>query len=351
MGASRRAFLSLPLAFGALLLILFAAGGRADTFDDSGRTRDYRFMMGTSVEVEAYGGTDAIRREAIDAAFKAIAEIDRLMSNYRDDSELSLINRLAADRPVRVSEPMLAVLAAGLRVSAKSHGAFDMTVGPLVKLWGFHDQRPHLPSARELAVVRPLVDYRQVLIDDRARSVRFARAGVELDLGGIAKGFAVEVAANTLRQKNLRGFIDAGGNQYLLGTPPGKRTWTVGIKDPDRPDRLLGVVETQETSVSTSADYATFVELNGRKYGHLLDPRTLQPSDAALSATVLSRDGTLADAMSKAAFLLGPTEGLALVDSFPGMSAVVAYRRPNGTIALAISPRIRTAFHPVAPGP
>jgi len=270
------------------------------------------------------------------------------MSNYGDDSELSRINRLAAQQSVRVGDPMRSVLEAAEQVSARSQGGFDATVGPLVRLWGFHDKKPHLPTAAELAAVRPLVDYHNLLIDEQTHSVRFARPGVEVDLGGIAKGFAVEVAANALRRRALDGLIDAGGNQYLLGNPPGKRMWTTGIKDPDRPDRLLGVVESPETSVSTSADYATFVQINGRKFGHILDPHTLQPSDAALSVTILARDATMADAMSKAAFILGPAAGLALVDSFPGMSAVIAYRGPDRSIGLAISPRLGGAFHPAA---
>jgi thiamine biosynthesis lipoprotein ApbE len=332
----------------ALLVIAGTVTIRTYAAQDGGRTRDFRYLMGTSVEVEAYGGNDAARRAAIDEAFGAIAEVDRLMSNYRDDSELSRINRLAAYESVRVSDPMLSVLEAAQRVSARSQGGFDATVGPLVRLWGFHDKKPHLPTTAELAAVRPLVDYRNLIIDEHTHSVRFARPGVEIDLGGIAKGFAVEVAANALRRRALDGFIDAGGNQYLLGSPPGKRIWTAGIKDPDRPDRLLGVVESSETSVSTSADYATYVEINGRRFGHILDPHTLQPSDRALSVTILARDGTMADAMSKAAFILGPSAGLALVDSFPGMSAVIAYRRPDGTIGLAISARLGTAFHPAA---
>jgi len=347
VGASRHASLT-PAAGVVLLSIALAVAVKVAAAPDTGRTREYRYLMGTSIEVEAYGGTDAIRRAAIDEAFKAFIEIDRLMSNYRDDSELSLINRGAAQGPVRVSDPMLVVLAAAQRMSTASHGAFDITVGPLLRLWGFHDKKPHLPTDSELAAVRPLVDYRHLQVDEAAHSVRFARSGVELDLGGIAKGFAVEVAANTLRQRALAGFIDAGGNQYLLGTPPGKHTWTVGIKDPDHPTRLLGVIDTTETSVSTSADYATFVEINGRKFGHVLDPHTLYPSAAALSVTILSRDGTMADAMSKAVFILGPSAGLTLVDSFPGMSAVIAYRRPDGAVALAISPRLRPVFHPTA---
>ena len=198
--------------------------------------------------------------------------------------------------------------------------------------------------------MRPLIDYRNLVLNAAEHTVRFARPGVEIDLSGIAKGFAVEVAADVLRRHGLSGFIDAGGNQYLLATPPGKPTWTVGVKDPDRPDRLLGVIETPETSVSTSADYATFMEINGRKYGHVLDPHTLQPSAAALSVTILSRDGTMADAMSKAAFILGPTAGLALIDSVPGMSGLIAYRKPNGSIGIVTSKRLDSAFRPARAG-
>jgi thiamine biosynthesis lipoprotein len=309
-------------------------------------THQYRYLMGTSIHVQAFGGDEATRRAAIDEAFAAFAEVDRLMSNYRDDSELALVNRNGARENVSVSDPMFAVLDAARRVSAASNGAFDVTVGPLVRLWGFHDKTPHIPTDAELAAVRPLVDYRQVLLDAEHRTAHFSRQGIEIDLGGIAKGFAVEIAAGVLRRKGLGGVIDAGGNQYLLGAPPGKRAWTVGIKDPDARDRVLGVVETGETSVSTSADTSNFLIASGRRYGHILDPRTLQPATQSLSATVLSRDATLADALSKAAFVLGPKAGLALVDSFPGMSAVIAYRKSDGSVGVAMSARLVQSYRP-----
>jgi thiamine biosynthesis lipoprotein len=301
--------------------------------------------MGTSVQVRVFGGDEAASRAAIDEAFASFAEVDRLMSNYRDDSELALVNRRAAQDTIGVTDATFSVLNAAHHVSVASNGAFDVTVGPLVRLWGFHDKTPHIPSSAELAALRPLVDYRNVLLDPERKTVHFTRQGVELDLGGIAKGFAVEVAAGVLRRRGLSGFIDAGGNQYLLGSPIGKTTWSVGIKNPDRPDRMLGVVETGEISVSTSADDSNFLIADGRKYGHILDPRTLEPSNAALSATILSRDGTLADAMSKAAFILGPDAGLTLVDTFPGMSAVIAYRKTDGTIGVAVSKRLAGAYH------
>lgn len=337
-----------PIA-GALALAVLAASLPLGTASaQSGSTHEYRYLMGTSVEVEAYGGDEPTRRSAIAEAFGAIAEVDRLMSNYRGDSELSLVNRRAALDAVTVSDPMFSVLQAAAHVSRQSNGAFDITVGPLVRLWGFHDKTPHVPSRTELAAVRPLVGYRNVILDADHRTVRFTRPGTELDLGGIAKGFAVELAAGVLRRHGLDGFIDAGGNQYLLGVPAGKHLWTVGVKNPDAPGQLLGVVDTEETSVSTSANYANFLVADGRRYGHLLDPRTLEPSSAAEGVTIFARDGTLADAMSKAVFVLGPAAGLALVDSMPGVSALVAYRNADGSLGLRMSPRLARAFHPTA---
>jgi len=338
----RRAW-ALPLLVAIVLTLLRGAAVHAGQTAES---HQYRYMMGTSIQVQAFGGDEATRRAAIDEAFAAFAEIDRLMSNYRDDSELTRLNRDGARDAVAVSEPMFAVLDAARRVSAASSGAFDITVGPLVRLWGFHDKAPHIPTDVELAAVRPLVDYRGVLLDAEHRTAHFARPGVELDLGGIAKGFAVEIAGAVLRRKGLSGFIDAGGNQYLLGTPPGKRTWTIGIKDPDARDRVLGVVETGEISVSTSSDSYNYLVANGRRYGHILDPRTLQPSTESLSATVLCRDGTLADAMSKAAFILGPKAGLVLVDSLPDMSAVIAFRKSDGSVGVAVSRGLARSYRP-----
>jgi thiamine biosynthesis lipoprotein len=330
-----RCFARIRLLVAILLVPPFAGATAAAPAADESRA--YRYVMGTSVQVQAFGGDERTRRAAIDEAFAAFAEIDRLMSNYRDDSELAHVNRSAAQGAVSVSDAMFGVLDAARRVSSASNGAFDITVGPLVRLWGFHDKKPHVPTDAEFAAVRPLVDYRHVLLDAEHRTVRFARPGIEVELGGIAKGFAVEIAADVLRRRGLSGFIDAGGNQYLLGVPPGKRAWTVGIKNPDVRDQVMGVVETGEISVSTSADSYNYLVAGGRKYGHILDPRTLEPATEALSVTILSRDGTLADAMSKAVFILGPKAGLALVDSMSGMSAVIAYRNADGTVGVAVS--------------
>jgi len=320
------------------------AAPRADS--SAAETRAFRYLMGTSVQVQAFGDDEAAREHAIDEAFAAIAEVDRLMSNYRADSELARMNASAARGEVEVTDPMLRVLEAAQQVSVDSNGAFDVTVGPLVRLWGFFDKRPHVPSQAELAAVRPLVNFRNVLLDPTRHTVRFARPGVEVDLGGIAKGFAVELAADALRRRGLAGFVDAGGNQYMVGTPPGKRRWSVGVKDPDAPDHLLGAIDLQEGSVSTSANDSNFLVADGQRFGHLLDPHSLEPSSASESVTIVSRDGTLADAMSKAAFMLGPRQGIALIDSYPALAGLIAYRRSDGHVGVVVSRRLAGSFHP-----
>ena len=222
---------------------------------------------------------------------------------------------------------MWGVLSAAQLVSQRSAGAFDITVGPLVRLWGFHDKKPHVPTRRELQQVRPLIGYQNVVLDQGAQTVSFTRSGVELDLGGIAKGFAVELAGGVLRRRGFSGLIDAGGNQYLVGHPAGKSSWQVGIEDPDKPGGLLGVLDIDGGAVSTSGGYHNFFVADGKTYGHLLDPRSLRPSDSALSVTIVSPDATLADALSKPAFILGPAAGLKLVESFPGTLAIIATRK------------------------
>jgi thiamine biosynthesis lipoprotein ApbE len=234
---------------------------------DTRESHQFRRLVGTSIEVQAFGGSEPTRRAAIDEAFAAFTEVDRLMSNYRDDSELSAVNREAAQHALAVTNPLFAILDAAQRVSAASNGAFDVTVGPLMRLWRFHGKTPHVPGAAELAAVRPLVGYRNVHLDAERHTVQFTHPRLDLDLGA-------------------------------------------------------------------------------RQYGDILDPRTLQPASASLSVTILSRDGTLADAMSKAAFVLGPKAGLALVDSFPGMAAVIAYRRPDGSVGIAMSATLAASWHP-----
>jgi thiamine biosynthesis lipoprotein len=329
----------------AVLALCAALADRAVVAADTPlSTTVHRYLMGTSMTIEVHGGDGASRNDAIDEAFAAMVEIDRLMSNYRQDSELSQINSQAALHPVQVSAPMWGVLSTAQLVSQRSAGTFDITVGPLVKLWGFHDKKPHIPTSGELQHVRPLIGYRNLVLDEGTHSVSFKRTGVELDLGGIAKGFAVELAGGVLRKRGYSGMIDAGGNQYLVGHPEHKSSWQIGIEDPDNPGALLGVLDLDGGAVSTSGGYHNFFVAEGKKYGHLLDPRSLRPAEAALSVTIVSSDATLADALSKPAFILGPVAGLKLVESFPGTFAIIASRKAGGGVDITMSAPLRARF-------
>lgn len=305
--------------------------------------------MGTAVHVEAYGGDAATRQRAIDEAYAAMAEVDRVMSTYRDDSEISRVNREAAHSAVAVSAPLWRVLEAAHLLNDRSKGAYDMTVGPALALWGFPKRAPRIPAPAERARVRPLVNGANVMLEKATQSVRFARAGVALDLGGLAKGFAVELAAGVLRRHSLSGFIDAGGTQYLLGRPPGRPTWRVGVEDPDRSGDMLGVLEIDEGAVSMAGGSRQMFALEGRRYSYVLDPRTLQPADNALSVIVVSRDATIADGLAEPVLALGARAGLALVESFPECAAVIVHRDNTHRVALAMSESLRVRFRRGAP--
>lgn len=351
-GAGTTGHTILRFALASLAVAALLDGGTAATLEAQAAretgdmTREYRYLMGNSVEVRAYNGEAADRTAAVSEAFAAITEVDRVMSNWKPESELMVANRAAASGPVRLSDPLFAVIKGGLDVGDRTGGAFDLTVGPAMQLWGFRTRKPHVPSDAEIAALRGAVNYRNVVLDEAAHTMRFVRPGVEVDLGGIAKGFAVELAAGALRKRGLAGFIDAGGNQYMLGRPPGKTGWTVGVRDPDHPGELLGTLELPEGSVSTSAEYANFLTVNGKQYGHILDPRTLRPAESGtLSVTLYSPDATVADAVSTGAFVLGPQRGLALIDSFPGMMGLITFRQPDGHIGIVMSDRLRPLFH------
>jgi len=314
---------------------------------DTGQTRVFRYLMGTSVRVEAYGGDAALRQQAADEAFAAVAEVDRLMSDYRADSEVTRVNHTAANGPIVVSTPLMAVLTAGERVSRESQGAFDVTMRPALVLWGFKKHAPHTPTSQELADVQRSIGYRHLVLDQTAGSIHFASSGMGLDLEGLAKGFATELAAGSLRRRGLSGVIDAGGIQYMAGKPRGKEIWSVGIGHPDRQGALIGAIDLGGGAVSTTSDMSNILPTAARALGRVLDPRTLQPSTASLSATVVSDDGTLANALSRAAFVLGPVEGLSLLDRFPSTWGVIAYRQPDGSIGICVSQGHLSAFHPV----
>ncbi|HBY59083.1 MAG TPA: FAD:protein FMN transferase [Solibacterales bacterium] len=263
--------------------------------------------MGTTYTIALYGEDRFVLDSAIDDAFEEAQRIDRLISNYRQDSEWSRINREAAAGAVKVSEESFRLLEACLGYSRRSEGTFDITVGPLMKIWGFYKGTGRFPHRAEMRVAMARVGYRNIQLDPEASTVRFARSGVEIDPGGIGKGYAVDRMAGVLRTRGVKsGLISAGSSSiYAIGTPPGDPGWKVSVRHPKDPRRTVHDFLLKDESMSTSGNYEKFFWSGGKLYSHIMDPRTGYPAQGMLSASVLAPNTLDSEAWAKPFFILG----------------------------------------------
>ncbi len=299
-------------------------------------------VMGTAIRVELWADERAAGEAAIDAVMAEMHRIDRAMSPHKPDSELSRINRDAATQSVSLSEEMCQLLACAIEFSELSGGAFDITHASVGQLYDY--RRGVRPDAAALARGRAAIGWRGLELDPKARTLRFAREGMRIDLGGFAKGHAVESAAAILRGHGIRhAIVTAGGDSRILGDRRG-RPWSVAIRDPRRPDEVVAVLPLEDCAVSTSGDYERYFERDGVRFHHVIDPKTGRSPSSVHSVTILADDGLTSEALSKSVFVLGVDKGLQLVESLPGVDAVVvdaagALHYSAGLLAGAASPR------------
>ena len=293
---------------------------RPDTSAPRWFSRD-EAIMGTAIHVELWSDDRAAAECAIDAVIAEMHRIDALMSPYKEDSELSLINREAAQRPVRVCDELFTLLTRSLAFSELSHGAFDITYASAGHLYDY--RRRVRPTDVELAAARAAIGYRNLLLDADARTVRFGRAGMRIDLGGFAKGHAVDNGVAILARHGVRhGVVAAGGDSRMLGDRCG-RPWTVGVRDPRRADDVVALLPLEDVAVSTSGDYERYFDDGDERCHHLIDPRTGKSPTTIRSVTVIAADGLTSEALSKTVFVLGVERGMQIVASLPGVDAVV----------------------------
>lgn len=272
--------------------------------------------MGTQFKIIVYAPDEEIASKGAKAAFSRVAELDRIMSDYRADSELMQLCQKAGGPPVKVSEDLLKVLTRAQEVSRLSDGAFDVTVGPMVRLWRRARYAKTMPDPKELEHAKSLVGYRKLHLDPMEKTVRLEKPGMRLDLGGIAKGYAADAVLQVLRKHGItRALIAAGGDIAVSGPPPDADGWRIGIaplEDPDKkPERYLSL---KDGAVSTSGDAEQFVEVDGKRYSHIVDPRTGIGLVGRMSVTVVARDATSADSLTKVVCILGPEKGLPLIE-------------------------------------
>jgi FAD:protein FMN transferase len=269
-----------------------------------------RLSMACVYTVVAYGQDVAALAVAAERALDEVDRIDRLMSHYRPESPLSRLNRDAAQGPVAVEPELVAFLAECLRYSRESGGAFDVTVGPLMKTWGFFGGEGRLPGEREIAAARERVGYGHVVLDVERSTVRFDRPGVDLDLGGIAKGYAVDRAVGVLARAGIQtALVSAGGSTvYAMGAPPGSKGWEIALEDPLHPPKIRRELLLRDRALSVSGRRPKSFEAGGVVYSHIMDPRTGRPARDVASVAVVTDTGTTGDALDDAFFVLGLSE-------------------------------------------
>lgn len=308
-------------------VLLAAARGRGAEPEGPACHEQSVATMGTTATVRACGADAAALPGAVTAALDELDRVDRLLSQYRRDSPLSRLNREAGSGPVMVDRELLDVLAVCLRWSRESDGAFDVTVGPLMKAWGFFRDEGRVPSEPDLARARAAVGYRHVVLDRDAGTVSFDRPGVELDLGGIGKGYAVDRAVEQLRRRGVgSALVNLGGSSvYGLGSPPGALAWEVAIQDPVDPGKRALAVSLRDRALSVSGSYSRYFEQDGVVYSHIMDPRTGRPVRGVLSVAVLSASATDGDALDDVLFVQGLSRARAFVARLPPEAAASVY--------------------------
>ena len=284
--------------------------------------------MGTVFQVVVYAPDAETARQAADAVYARAHELNSLLSDYDPESEISRLSRLTDSGPmtasVAVGPDLWRILERAVEASRRSNGAFDITVGPCVKLWRRSHQMGELPSPERLAMARESVGWEAIKLFPETHSVQLLKPKMRLDVGGIAKGYTAMEMVRMLRERHLpRAMAGAAGDIAVGDPPPGKSHWRVAVQALEHPDKSAGYVELRNASISTSGDTERYVIIGGIRYSHIIDPRTGLGLTRRIGATVIAPDGSMADSMSKPLSVLGPEEGFKIIESTPGAAARV----------------------------
>ena len=324
--------------------------GEGGGFSEVKLIKQTRMMMGTFAEVSIYSHDEKTAGKAIEGALDEMERMDRIMSNYKNDSELSKVNKKAAKSPVPCNTELLDVIEQSQYYSELSGGAFDITVSPIVALWGFFREKGHVPPDKEIEKLLPAVSYKNIVVKKNAETkksgtVFFKDIKTQIDLGAIGKGYAVDKALEIIKKCGVdNGCINLGGNIYVLGTPPGKNAWKIGVQHPRNSGEILGYLELKNEATATSGDYERFFEFNGKRYSHIINPQTGRPVSGTIATTIVAPTGTEVDALSTSVFVLGHEKGMELIKRIPNAEAMIAYEEKDGKIAMDMTQGFKDKF-------
>ena len=291
-----------------VLLLLFSGCTRQKSVQKT------ETIMGTEVSITVVAKTAEEGAAAIDAAMNEVRRLDAMMSLYKDDSELTRVNLAAGKAHVKVSPEVIEVAERAEEISTLTGGAFDVTIGPLVVLWQMKLKEGKVPTDDEITRIRGRMGHWNIVIDKKASTVFLKIPNMIMDLGGCAKGYAADKAAEVLKKRGIdNGIVAIAGDIRAMGRREDGKPWRIGIQHPREPDKTLTVLELADKSISTSGDYERFQVVNKKRFHHIFDPRTGRPSEGVESVTVIGDQGALIDPLTTALFILGPEKGLKIV--------------------------------------
>ena len=305
-----------------LLLALLPALAHAEWY------RREEAIMGTRIYVELWADAAPAGESAVAAVIQSMHDVDEMMSTYKPASQLSRVNDRAAREPVKVDRELFEVIRNALEFSRLTHGAFDVTYASVGYLYDFRAHQR--PTEAQIEKALPGINWRNVRLDPVALTVKFDHAGMRIDLGGIAKGYAVDRAIGLLQARGIaHAVVTAGGDSRIIGDRFG-RPWIVGIRHPDDPKRVITRIPLVDTAMSTSGDYERYFDENGVRYHHIIDPKTGHSASKVRSATILAPTAMQTDGLSKTAFVLGAEEVLKIIEAIPGVDAI--FVTPQGKV-------------------
>jgi len=300
---------------------------------DSGQ----RMLMDTFARIIAVAENKRTADNAIEAGFEQIENIESMMNIYKADSEISVVNRNASNEPVKITDTLFEVLQKSIEYSRKTAGAFDITVGPLVKLFKNAKKENAIPTTEQIEQAKSKTGYQKLKLDAQKKTIKFQADGMSLDLGGIAKGFAIDKAIEAMRTCGATGgMVDVGGDIRCFNQPAGgKNRWQIGLQNPQDTqqttdkDKLLLVLQLNDNAVTTSGDYERFVIIKGKKFSHIINPATGWASKGLSSVTIIAKTATQADALATAVSVMGAEAGLELIEAQAEVEAILISQSPD----------------------
>jgi thiamine biosynthesis lipoprotein len=320
-------------------------------------------MMGTSITIAVYSENSIDAEGVVAKAFEEMAEIEREMNYRRPQSELYGLNQSPSHQGGKVSPALFGIIRKSIHFSNLTNGAFDVTLLPLTLLWNDHLKKNKIPGSTKIRRQSSLVGYENLILNEQEGTIRFKKPGMMVDLGGIAKGYAVDRAIALLISEGVeRAFVEAGGDLYTIGSPSdSEKTWPIGIKHPRNPDELILVINTSKEGIATSGNYHHSTIIEGRRCHHILDPRTgieakgmmsvtvIAEDTMTMSVTVIAEDTMTADVLATAGFALGPRKGIEVFNELDGVEWVLVTEQgdvmiSNGLIGRTI-PILKRSIH------